>query len=419
MLRRKMSVLEKNYIPTAMEVVVAYRVKDKKARDEVCEKLIKSVATFHMHVEGDDYVFSPRDVPVHRIPSGITDLKDQAFYLSEHFSKLPSIALGSIAISDDTVVFSTNHGVNDGGAIKDITECLSLGKEMPKLELPLDVFEAYPEQIENAKIFYDGFATNKNDVRYNSADLKNATNSFNSKCALSSLYDYEFKCFDKKDKKLHGLTESYFSSMVLSLSAMNGKFDKGGLWEVIGMRPYGNPKLNLRQGNHCTIIPVDLNGATNDTTIVEMMKMYRKDLQNKLKKNAHFAFWNAIKYGYPKAEPIPGAPTIRSSIGNLIAKGPLKDVFLMTHSVGGNYILNLGTITYCIDNGKEKRFNLTSTYFPTLISDREVQTFVDLTKYALKNLDFNTRIGDAVDILKEEEKKLFKKYENIERIVKV
>lgn len=419
MLRRKAIAMESLFCIAHSNVAVAFRVANKAARDEVCEKIAKSLAPFHTHLEGDELVFIPRDVRVHKIPDHIKDLKEQCYYLENHFSKTSDVALGTIAVSDDSVVFSVSHGICDGGTIKDVAESLSTGKDLPSLHLPHDSFTIFKDEIERIKCFYDGFTQNKGSARYIPKDREFNYSSGNSRCEHVSLYDYEFKCHDKKDNKLHGLTEAYHAAMALSVAAMNGKWENGGVWEVIGTKQYGNKKFDMRQGNFYSIIPVDLNGATEQTTIKEMMKLYRQDLTNKMKKNAHYASLNAFKYGWPEAKELPGESVVRSAIGSIKMQGPLKDVFLMTHWKQTVPRLQLNIITYAADTGDKKRFDITSEHSPAWYSDREDIMWVNLVKSGLTKLDYNMTIGDAVNFLKDEAKDIMRKTDTTDRIIKV
>ncbi|EAY05356.1 hypothetical protein TVAG_153900 [Trichomonas vaginalis G3] len=417
MLRRKMVSLESTWLPTNYNIAVGLRCKDKKSVDLVLEKLVKSFAALHTHIEGDEYVFQSRDVPVYRIPSNVTSLIDQAFYMENNFKKNPSHVAGSIAVSDDSVVFSASHGIYDGGTIKNFLECLSFGKELPELKLPTSSFEPIMKEIQSVKCIIPDYFTDKDALRFKSTDSAFKNSAGNSTVAIETIYDNEFQIYDKKGKTLHGLTEAALSSLVLAVSAMNEKFDKTGLWEVIGMRNFASKEYDLRQGQYFANIPVSVNISSN-APIREMMKLFRIDMKKKLANKATYQFLRGNIYGFPKAPVINGAPIVFSSAGNFMVKGPLTDCFFMPTSYADVPFEHLSCLMYSVDDGQKKKFLLTSNYSTKLLSTREASAFVGLTAYSLKNIDLNTKIGEAIDMLIEEKKKIYNRTNTIDRIIR-
>ena len=330
MLRRKIASFEAGFLPSNYNIAVGLRCKDKKSVDLVVDKLAKSFCGFHTHIEGDEFVFKPRDVPVYKLPSNVTSLQDQIYYLENNFMKNPSQIMSSIAISDNSVVFSASHGLYDGTTVKDFINSLSDGKELPKLKLPESIFDPFLKEIQSTKCTIPNYFTDKDALRFTSSDNDFKSIPGNSTVINEILYDNEFQIYDKKDKKLHGLTEASFSSLVLAVSALNGKFEKTGLLEVIGMRNNASKNLDLRQGQYIANIPISIK-ATTDTTIREMMNLYRKDMKEKLANKATFQFMKGMKDGFPEGPIINGAPIILSSIGNFTVHGPLTEEYRSEH----------------------------------------------------------------------------------------
>ncbi|EAX89077.1 hypothetical protein TVAG_261220 [Trichomonas vaginalis G3] len=397
---------------------MAFRCKDKKSVNLVAEKLINSLAIFHTHAEGDEFVFKKRDVPIYTIPKSITSLRDQAYFVDDNFAKMPDVNLGTIAISDDSVVVSGSHALYDGGTIVDICKSLSHNLDLPELKLPYSSFDPFLKEMEKAPGKMAGFNADANISYFQSKD--NLYKGSRATCdnITSHIYEDEFICYNKKDNKLHGLSENYFSAITLALNALNGKFNKAGLWEVVGTRPYSEKGFDVRQGQFMVSIPV-YSDVNENSTVGEMKLKFRRDFDLKMKEKLYFSSLKCSKDGYLNLPPFKGDPPMFSMIGNFECKGPISDIHVSLGSAGEFPFGHVPFITYSVDSGNgRKRFDIQNLVSRRILSIREAQSVGELTVTALKYIKDEMKVGEAIEVLKKKKNEVFNRLSSIDRVIR-
>lgn len=122
--RRAADAFDSLWIKNNYYVVGVWRCINSDARDLVIEKLCKSFAGFHTYYENGNLVFHKREVPVFKLPENLKTLEEIANYSGLHFARPPSVALGSIAVSEDVVAIVASHSVFDGVLLSILMICL-------------------------------------------------------------------------------------------------------------------------------------------------------------------------------------------------------------------------------------------------------------------------------------------------------
>lgn len=345
--KRAALLMDTMWILPNINVIAAWRCNSKKDRDFVVEKLCKSFAGLHTHFENNELVFKKRDVPIFKIPSEIKDLVDQSEYVNLNCSRLPSIALGSISVSDDSVVLVGNHCVFDGGSITYFNKVITENLDVPPIGINPDSFAPFMNKINNINYYLPNWKSDENVLRVRSKDQDQVTSNPNGGFIPYYITKEQFSCYNQKDHKIHGLTESLFTSMVLIASAFNGKFNRTALFEVFGTRPFAEG-YKLTQGQYFSNFTVYADSVTENDTIQTMMKKFRENMNYQLKIGAPWAALRGYRDNVSEDKPqIPGEGLVLSSLGEFVMKGPVKDLFIRTASKS-EAVSNLSITSYNI-----------------------------------------------------------------------
>lgn len=396
--------------------VAVWRCNSKSDRDNVVDKLCRSFSGLHTHLENNHMVFQKREVPVYKIPENLTDLEDIAKYADLYCTRPISKALGSIAIAEDAVAVVGVHCVFDGGSLKYFNDLICQDKEIPEIGINPGAYEPFREKMKNTNFYMTPVDCDEKAVRYSSRDGKYLTNvpfalSFREKMKME-----DFQVFDKKDKKLHGFSESLFASQVLSVSALNGKFDKTGVWEVFGTRPYAEKNYKLTQGQYLSTFNVFADNITLNDTVKDLMTQMRKHMNYQLKRGAPWASLNTYATNYSEGKVQDGCFTVLSSLGEFKIGGPVKD--FLFHSTANSSYCSLNLFSYNVKSSKDNIYNLVHTHTSNFFSFRESKAFLKGVKYAATKIDLNSKIGDALNEVIDYQKQVMKKNNTIAKIVK-
>ena len=419
MISRKLFPSEMNWVIGHNDVQLAYKCANKRARDSVLNEIANKLSVLHMRIDDGNLIFEKqKEIPIFKIPNNLKTFKDQCNFVEQNFMKPYNQRIGILACSDDTVVVTGNHCAFDGGTVVNLTNYLSgHAKEFGGFGLVPSMFEPFKEWMKTGNIHSPSFLGNPEVTKWHSKDVSHQTYTPKYKFYTNNFDEKQLQCYNKKEGKIHGLTEAYMASGILSCCALTGDFSVKGLWEVFGTRPCADNKQQLFQGDfytqfHCTA------QADKDTTVAEFMKRLRKDFNFRIKQGAP---QSALKDMYENVKgepPIPGIPLILTSIGTLRMGGPITDAYLQTNNA--NIQSGMCTITsYNVITKKQNRFATGTKYNTASMSDREAKAFADGVTYCLTKISPSITCGKALDMLESFQKKIFKENNNIMKTIKV
>lgn len=416
MMMRKLVPFEKSYLIGNIYVYIAMRFKNKRAVDENLEKLSNFVAALHSKTDGENLYFEKQDVPIFKIPSDVKTLLDQCDYVSKNNLRPQKDALASLSASNDSIVLAANHSILDGGGIKYIYETIRSQKETQFPSMAKCVFEPFYEQMKKVEFNVPSAYGDPKATRDFVKDQKELSYDSNLAFSRGEIDFDQMQIYDKKDKKVHGMSEAFFASMILSMCAQTGDFSKKGLCEVFGTRPLIKNIKGYEQGLFVTSFPVSAE-ADKSTTIKEFMKRLRTDLNYKISKGAHFATMRNYNENI-NDKVLPGFPLIMSSLGDFNVGGQITDAFVFTNGKTNPFPYGYTSfLLYSLTKGIKSTMKIHCHYIADLTSKRENLAFMKSVKKCLTEIPMTTTCGDALGILKEYQDKIIKENSKIYKIL--
>ncbi|KAK8900667.1 hypothetical protein M9Y10_002997 [Tritrichomonas musculus] len=404
---RKLVPFEKSYLVGNIYVHLAMRFKDKKAVDKNLEKLSNFVSALHSKTDGENLYFEKQEVPVFTIPSNIKNLLDQCNYVAHNNLRPHKDALASLSVSNDSIVLAANHSILDGGGIKYVYETICDEKETPPPSMSKCVFEPFYEQMKSTKYDVHSCYGDPKATRYFVKDTKELYYDSNLAFSRGEIKFNQMQIYDKKSRKVHGLSEAFFAAMILSMCAQTGDFSKKGLCEVFGTRPLIKDIRGYEQGLFVTSFPVSAE-ADRDTTIKEFMKRLRADLNYQISHGAHFATMRNFNENI-NDELVPGFPLIMSSLGDFKVHGPVTDACVFTNGKTNPAPFGYTSfLLYSLTKGNESTMKIHSHYIADLTSRRENLAFMKACSKFLTEIPLTAKCGDALDILSEYQNNIIK-----------
>lgn len=137
----------------------------------------------------------------------------------------------------------------------------------------------------------------------------------------------------KLNGKLKNLTEYYWSSVILSSFAFNGKLGTTGLPTCIDMRQ-NLKKTSFSNGNCFSHVNIHAN-VKKDDTVDTLMKRMRQDFKFKFSQKEPIGEYKAMSQVWVADSLSPGLVPILSLNSSFKADGPFKDMWLGIHSIDG------------------------------------------------------------------------------------
>lgn len=284
--RRAADAFDSLWIKNNYYVVGVWRCINSDARDLVIEKLCKSFAGFHTYYENGNLVFHKREVPVFKLPENLKTLEEIANYSGLHFARPPSVALGSIAVSEDVVAIVASHSVFDGGSIIYFNDLLVENKDIPEIGINPSLFEPFTKQINEAKNYVKTIPFDEDAVRYNPNDQMQVLSGYSSIQMREEIDAKDFKVYDEKANQIHGIPESIIAAEILTISAMNGKFDKTGVWQGIATRPFAEG-IRLTQGKYFAHMNSMAEKVNENDSVDTLITKVKENTDEQVQKGAH------------------------------------------------------------------------------------------------------------------------------------
>lgn len=415
--RRLADNIDTMWMKSNTNVVGVWKFNSENDRDSNLEKLCKSFAGLHSHFENNHIVFEKRDVPVFKVPDAIKNLDEIADYVDLHCTRPLTTALSSIAIAEDAIAIVGSHCVLDGGTLTYLNNLMVQNLPIPEIGINPSTYEPFIEKINSMNYYLPPIPCDEKAVRFSTKDPQRLATTPYIMSMREHLKINDFQVYSQKDKKLHGFTESMFSSMILSMSAFNGKFDKTGLWEVFGTRPHAEKGYKLTQGQYFSNFNVYAENVTENDNVQTLMSKLREHMNHQIKRGAPWASLRGYRDNHFDGKIQEGTFTVLSSIGEFKTGGPVKD-FLLQTTGNGEYGPSLNILSYNVKKPNDNDFYFVHSHSPQYFSFRESKAWINSVKYAVSKINPQTKIGDAVAELTDFQKQIMKKYDTVAKIIK-
>ena len=291
----------------------------------IVEKFKKEMACFHLRSDGLHLI--PTDYKttiVHEIPHGLGDLEAVRNWFIRECPPLTADRMGAIAANEDTIAINTPHLLGDGkyyvGAINHINDPVQELKSpfpTPAEEVSHDELEKYDAQT----IWIDPNLMRFKEESPRIPDELTLVRRWNVK---------EFKCYERDTGKFRHMTESTWSAIILSVVARYHTNEKFSLMTCVDLRPFLTHELKTKEDlsycNFFAAIPVTTKANWKSVTLGECCKMFRDDLNAKVKSKYYYNFLKTTVTAVPASLPT-GQPIMHSHVGVVELKDPITDAF--------------------------------------------------------------------------------------------
>ena len=363
---------------------LALKVKPDKI-SEIINEISKKAMPCRNLFDGENYVYTSKPCPVFRIPDNFPSYNELTTYVANNYT-IPEVQrLGCICYNNNYVVLNGNHSSCDGGYFKLLARYLT-GQKVPK-DLNYAIHESFVDSMSELFKKYDGdYYMDSTPIRSRNCETPYA-NSFYVpvNLPLDNITNYQ-------DGKSKGMTETLMSSILLGVFSHNHKFsDPKIMCAIDARRELPNP--DWRNCNIDANVTIHAKGITQKSTINELKKAFRKDLNRAIKEHDAILCLKNIANGTIKG---PIYPTVSlSNIGPIYSGGDILDLCINT-SVYKPAVApgSMTLISQCVDD-KVLRSRLYVS--PVIMSQTEATKLGLSIKYALKYITDDMTIDESLN----------------------
>ncbi|KAH0795818.1 hypothetical protein GPJ56_000185 [Histomonas meleagridis] len=342
--------------------------------------------------DGGNYVYTPNECPVFKISDNFPSLESTQSYVATHFTLPESVRLASICYNNDTIILNSNHSSMDGGYMKLLLNYLTGAKVPfdPDHYIHESVYDTFSESIHNAQGNAD-YSSTKIIVKKPKPLKPHLTSHY----IPFDIPINELSTFH--NGKCKGMTDMIWSSVILSVSASNGEFTDSKVMTAVDLRrELKNPSWS--NANLDSMISVNANGITKDSSVGEMKRTLRVNFTDKIEKSdTVFKYLRGVTDGSIKWPDYPVCST--SNIGVLKTGGDIIDVNVgtsVTSAGGPPGSISLNSI--CVDN---KVFRGRLYCSPFVFDHDEAKKLAETMKYCLMHVKDDMKIESVVEDLKQ------------------
>lgn len=392
--------------------ILGLKFKDKSIVRDIVEKLKNECIGLNTYKDGNDIVLRQDEIKVHEIPKNNMNIKDLTVWATYQYKPDLRKELGTLAANDDTIVINLNHAVSDGKYIVGVAE--HIGDAPKKLDrkdmLPLPFEHEFGKELEErAKTPPYSF----HDDQYNTMLRKLEGFPYKEEQVSEFICPTQsFANYNPAKKTCNGLTPAIITGLSLAINA----FQDDEVIRVIGgsmaanMRNEMKYKPNLRHCNIFTVIPLGA-PVTNFTTLNECFNRITKRLRKHFdEKGSLFDFGDSFVHYQPKFSINDQIMICFSHLGPINVKPLVEDLYLNNIDYDVPFSNSVPLLTYSINDPRTDRneFHSQLRYYGNCIPKEHADILNKSLQYFLQNFNTNNTIGEALDQLKQFQKKLKK-----------
>ena len=383
------------------------KVNDKKQIGPIVDKMKQAVLALHSRIEGDKLITEKRSyVPIYDIPN-FKNLNKACKFMSKHHQVPYDYALGSIGINDEMIVLNANHLAADGKFTSILFDYLKGDIDLPIPDRIRDCDSVFEKEIREAKEPLPPFMSNDASLcrilvkdedkllRSNSQAMHHFSNKTDAK---------DLQVYDKATGSVHGLSDSFWTNIILSISANNNDFSKKALANCCDMRPFMK-SYDFGITNAFADLALKANNISKDSTVKEMMDSIRKDFKQRYASNQLFGYLRTMQINTTPANFEGIAPEL-SNIGRFILKPPFTDVWVNCTMSDKLIPKNIPILSYSIEDENRNEMHTIMRFNTASISKQEVSRISKMIHFGMEKIPLSTPCGKAIDILQEYQRKL-------------
>lgn len=360
------------------------------------ERFKKCIIGLHLSTDSTHMYRHSMPEPVFRIPNHIDSLAKACDYVYHNHTLPYSRSLASIGYNDKYLVLNNGHMVSDGGYYTlGIKELLNPSGNEINHNFPLSMEKVFAKELENTTVTPPHIYMDKNITRITPVSKPDPKSHYTSQITFEFPVSY-LCCYNKKTGKCDGLTERFWEAGILSAAAMNNNIDVAGVMTSLNMRNYLKPNLfNWAACNFYSSMTVSAD-ASRVKTVGDLGKLLRKDLNEKIKNNYHFAFIKSLGGSNLPKDRIPGIGLEMSHIGKFEIKKPVVNLMIRS-SVEEKFSDPFFTMSYYSVVGESRNdLKANMKYNGTFLGTRDAKTFVNGIKFYLTNIPKDASLNEAI-----------------------
>lgn len=401
---RPLTPIEVNSIIHRFNPEFAFEVSHPKYIPEYIDRIQKIMLGFHVCTDGTNLIQKHKVEDPIKLPD-VNSLMEACDWLGNNLHPYDK-SIATIAANDRFIVLCSNHLSADGGLLAKMCQMIQDPNFTPP-KLP-----TFPEPFEHT--FAEHFKrTDTNFEYFNPSELT----SYRSKDGLipenierfarfSSFKEdiKNFQCYDHKTKKCHGITESSWNALTLSMNALAGKLDKIGCVTCTDLRYAINPGIQ-HQNTFAFITPCA--PVSPYQTVEELGKLMRNDFEMKKARGDPIAnFSPHFKRDYPEAQ---SATAEVSLMPPFHIRKPIVDAYgqILSQDIRETSVAFLGFSVLNDDTQQHTyygRFRSSRQY----LNDYDAHTLIKSIHHFLVNIPSSVTVKEAYDELRRFQSKLLK-----------
>ena len=325
---RPLRQFEKYFINASHNVQMALKLASKEYVEQVVPKFVNACAGFHLKSDGKRLIYTGPSFKVAKLPSSITSTEEAAHWIVENAAPDFSQSLSTIACNDSIVVMNSNHLCCDGGFLTYMLEKCA-AKEMGHAAMfPQMIDHVFAKQLAAApppETHFDN-SESLSRIPWNRDSAVKETDLTSQVVFRRKASDLQV--FDRATGKVRGLTESLWTSLSLTLSAMSNTFHGIGSNTCVNLRQMLNHEsIDLSISNSYTRLNILAKGVTPNMTLSDAFRLLRKDFETKKSNGSFFTALKLNLVGFP-ADPNPGSFGQVTNVGPLKLHHPITDIWI-------------------------------------------------------------------------------------------
>ena len=325
-IKRKVTPFEMGSFLVHCDTQFALEIEHPKYINEIIEKIYKSAIGLRISFDGENYVSmnKPIEPIILKTTTNAHDACVEIHNKRHDYSK----SIGTIGYNDKYIALNLNHSVGDGTTYHNILKTVLDEYPKEKLQniprLHESAEETFKDILKNVDKSFPAFNPEiVTRIKTKEKLAKGPDNAFAHEYAFKDSVK-NFKVYDKRTGKVHGMTDNVWTAYALSMGAFSGSLTPFGLSTVINTRPYMNKPDGIEHSNHCGFIFLNI-PVTPNTTIKEANRRLRADLKYKMERGDQFESMIIPNVHYATEQ---GSLTCVSQIAPFKIKRPINDLYL-------------------------------------------------------------------------------------------
>ena len=397
MLRRRLTGFESDFLRAPETVQLAVRMRNSADAQIAMDILQRGVIGLRLKISDDEMVMTNDTGIVGEIRKGIETPREACQFVAQQNL---NGRFARVFRSGNLIAMSAIHSIADGGFVKNLLSRIDSGLIEKCDELPATLDTIFQDKIESVTSndvgFPDGHRLSFMPLNRRPISLATAARYVTSEDPATS-----FLCYDHRKGAPKGLTDAYWTAMVLAAASMRNDssfFKNVGVNNCVDLRKFmGSSGQRLNVCNNFTIVNSVASIEDETVPVKEIGRRMRQDFTTKIQGESLWKSVKACYRGFPR-EPI------LHSILQLSNVGPIRcdraEDFWAQQFVKSIYCeFGLSVLSFSKVTNSRNTIVTRLRYAPTVCTDEDAMTYTTRVLTAMMKIPEDTPIKDAVKFL--------------------